>query len=348
MELIKRWKNNPLLGPEPSCPWGSGLAMNPGVVYDGKKFHMLFTAGPNRPDRQLYLGYASSEDGFNFERAPEPFIKPSDREGDFDWGTVDDARITTIGDTHYITYAARAVTDYIRNIQGRLPKNIPNKRPTWTAGFRRTGLASTKDFKSVKKLGPITSEFVNDANVILFPEKIKGKYVMLHRPTPFIAGNHACYYTPARMFITFSENLLKWFEDDEDTINRIVPNDFLLIEPEQEWEEQKVGGAGVPIKTDEGWLLMYHAKDRKRIYRCGLLLLDIENPTKVIARTPKPVFEPETDIELHGRYPGCVFPCAHIAVGKEVFIYYGAGDEYVCLATAKLKKLLEHVLRYRI
>lgn len=351
MELIKRWNKNPLLGPDPGCLWGSGEARNPGVVYDGKKFHMVFTAAPKRTAGKivLYLGYASSNDGFNFTRNDAPFISPSNREGDFDWRGVEDARITKIGETYYIAYAAKAVTDYEVYVEKYTPKNIPNDHPTWTRGFRRVGLAATKDFASCEKLGPITSEFLFDANGMLFPEKINGRYALLHRPSPFAPGKHACHYTPPKIFIAFSKDLLNWFENDDDGINRGVTNDFLLIGPRQKWEEQKVGGAGVPIKTDEGWLMLYHAVDKEGTYRCGLLLLDTEDPRKVIARTPEPVFEPETDLEKNSSliYPGCVFPCAHIVVGDEVFIYYGAGDQYVCMATAKLKNLIDYVLKYK-
>ncbi|MCF6176374.1 MAG: hypothetical protein L3J71_11475 [Victivallaceae bacterium] len=348
--FIKRYAGNPVLGPEPDCPWGSNEARNPGVVFDGKTFHMVFTAtGGVRADAQIHLGYASSRDGFNFERRDEPIIAPSPNEGDFDWGDVEDTRITEIDGTYYIAYAGRAVTQNKGLGQGYIPKNIPNNHPTWTQVFRRVGLAATKDFKSVEKLGPITSEFLSDANVALFPEKINGKYVMLHRPTPFSAGNHGCFYCQGNMFIAFSDDLLNWFPNDANAINRTPDNDFLLIRPEQPWEVQKVGGAGVPIKTDDGWLMMYHAKDAANAYRCGLLLLDLEDPRKVIARTTKPIFEPESPFELDGNYKGgSVFPCSHIVVDDEVFIYYGASDEFIGVATVKLQQLLDVVLKERL
>lgn len=347
---FKRYAGNPILGPMPGSPWGANEARNPGVVFDGKTFHMVFTASSGAgADCRISLGYASSRDGFNFERRPQVFIPPSPDEGSFDWGDAEDPRITTIDGRHYIAYAGRAVNQVRGLGQGYIPKNIPNRHPTWTQVFRRVGLAVTDDFQTVEKLGPITSEFLCDANVALFPEKIGGRYAMLHRPTPFLPGNHGCQYSPAGIFLAFSSNLLKWFDNDDNAVNREVPDDYMLIRPEQRWEEQKVGGSGVPIRTDAGWLMMYHAKDRAHKYRIGLLLLDLEDPLKVLARTPEPVFEPESDFEKNGRYKGgCVFPCANVVVGDEVFIYYGASDEFIGVATTSLRDMLAYVLRFPV
>ncbi|MHC4873356.1 MAG: glycoside hydrolase family 130 protein, partial [Planctomycetota bacterium] len=237
---IKRYDGNPILGPEPDCEWGAGQSRNPGVVYDGEFFHMVFTGAPEESrGNPLYLGYAKSKDGFNFERNEEPFLAPSEREGDFDWGTVEDTRITKIEDTYYIAYAGRAVIPYKQNFENYVVKNIPNNNPTWTRIFRRVGLLATKDFKTYEKLGPITSEFLSDANVALFPEKINGQYAMVHRPTPFLPGNHDCHYCPGRTFIAFSDDLLNWFENTDAALNSGVDNDHLLLAPEQKWEEQK-------------------------------------------------------------------------------------------------------------
>ena len=347
--LIQRYDGNPVLGPEEGCWWGGGQSRNPGVVYDGDRFHMVFTAasGDGGVRNPLYLGYAVSRDGFHFERSAEPFLAPSEQQGDFDGGTVEDTRITTLEGRHYIAYAARSALQYDVSVLRHLPRNAPNDHPTWTRNFRRVGLAVTDDFKDVRRLGPITSDLISDANVVLFPEKINGHYAMLHRPTPFIPGNHACHYTPGRIFIAYSEDLMHWFRDDDDAVNHAPDNDHLLMTPEQDWEAHKIGGAGVPIKTDDGWLSFYHAKDASRVYRCGLVLLDRDDPGKVIARTPEPIFEPETPLERDGRVKNVVFPCAHLEINGEVLIYYGASDEYVCVATAKLDDLLQTVLKHR-
>ena len=310
---------------------------------------MLFTAAADNPQvAGLHLGYASSTNGFDFTRRDEPFMRPTGRRGDFDCADVEDTRITPLDGTFVIAYAGRSIKPYIVYAEQCVPIGMPNNHPTWTQVFRRVGLAVTEDFQSYEKLGPITSEFLSDANVILFPEKINGRYAMFHRPTPCSAGPFATYYTPGRLFLTFSDRLTEWVSNDDDVINRVPEDEHLLLDVEQDWERLKVGGAGVPIKTDEGWLSLYHAKDLAGDYRCGLFLLDREDPTKVLARTPQPVFVPEADYETSGRRANTIFPCAHLLVGDEVYIYYGASDEFIGVATVTLKDMLEEVLKHRI
>ncbi len=118
--------------------------------------------------------------------------------------------------------------------------------------------------------------------------------------------------------------------------------DYLLLRPESDWEAQKIGASGVPFATDEGWLMLYHGVDVRGIYRIGALLLDRDNPRRVIARTRKPVMVPEFAYETNvGLYPNCIFPCANVLIGED---YYGAADLTCCVATIKLKTLLDHVL----
>jgi predicted GH43/DUF377 family glycosyl hydrolase len=354
MLKITRWKNNPILGPNPNLPWGKDEARNPGVVFDGNKFHMLFTTSTAmREGGDMVLGYAQSRDGVNFEVAPEPFIRPSENFDDFDYGTVEDTRITELDGKFYIAYAGRSqkIKEFAEGKRRLGPDG--NINPTWTENFRRVGLAVTEDWRSFDRLGPITNEHISDANVALFPEKINGKYAYLHRPTPFIPWTLPLIYNPGAMWIAFSDGLGLWStnrrEGAWDMVDGVdIPDDHLLIKPEYKWEELKVGASGVPIPTDDGWLVFYHAVDRAGDYRIGLMLLDRENPCIVIARCDKPVMEPEAGYESKGRYPaGCIFPCANVVIGEDVFMYYGAVDQYICLATLKLRDALDHVLKCR-
>ncbi len=353
MELIKRYRVNPILGPNPALPWGRDEARNPGVIFDGSKFHMVFTASSDiMGGGDMVLGYASSSDGIHFECANKPLIVPSENPDDFDCGTVEDCRITELEGKYYIAYAGRSLKiDKYNNGERRLgPKG--NRNPTWTDNFRRVGLAATSNWKQVNRLGPITSEHLSDANVALFPEKINGKYVMLHRPTPFIAWTLPLIYNPGCIWIALSDNLLHWSSDRrempwdmKDGID--IPDDHLLIKPEYDWEKLKVGGSGIPIPTDDGWLTFYHAVDRDGVYRVGLMLLDREDPRKVIARSPRPLMEPQEPYELNGLYPKCIFPCANVVVDNEILIYYGIVDLYCGLATLNLKEALDYVLQFR-
>jgi len=340
---IVRYKNNPVIAPDSSIAWMSRRTMNPGVWYDGKIFHMVFTAsGDAFMDKALCLGYAWSKNGKDFTIRKEPFIIPSENEMDFDHGTIDDARITKIDDIYYITYAARSFNNILfRN--GMRRKNNPNDNPTWTENFRRVGLATTRDFKSYNKMGPLTSELFSDANVIFFPEKIKGRYAVLHRPSPFIPNTQQIARNTDFVFqirLAYTDDLINWYDDT------------VVAEPEYEWENQKIGGAGVPIKTDEGWLTIYHGvyygpDVHIRTYRVGVMLLDLENPSKIIARSPDFIMEPEKEYEQFGNHNNVVFPCANPVVDGIIHIYYGAADTSCCLATVSLRDLLDFVIQYR-
>jgi predicted GH43/DUF377 family glycosyl hydrolase len=345
MSIIKRYDGNPVLSPG-VAEWARDEARNPGVVFDGSEFHMVFTAASDiKEGGEMVLGYAKSADGFHFEPADSPLMVPSENFDDFDYGTVEDCRITEIDGEFFIAYAGRSLKIHDEMSGKKRVGPDGNKNPTWTENYRRVGLARTMDWKSVEKLGPITSEHFSDANVALFPEKINGKYAMLHRPTPFIPWLLPSLYSPVGIWICFSETIDNWYTDKRDMpwnmAGEDIPDDHLLIKPEYDWEEFKVGASGVPFATDEGWLMLYHAVDIKGVYRIGVLLLDRENPKKVIGRSKTPIMVPEADYELQGNYPGgCVFPCANILVGDEVFIYYGCADSHCAVATAKLADLL--------
>ena len=114
--------------------------------------------------------------------------------------------------------------------------------------------------------------------------------------------------------------------------------------PENLWDSKRVGGGGVPIQTDHGWLLLYHGYDQSHVYRLGACLLDLENPAEVINRPTGFLFEPREIWELRGDVPFVVFSGANVVVDGLVYVYYGAADHVVGLATAKLDDLIKHAL----
>lgn len=356
MVEIKRYPANPIMGGNPDLSWGRDQARNPGVIHDGSMFHMVFTATARlgKPDETMLLGYAKSLDGVNFECAPEPFMAPPADADAFDHGTLEDARVTQLDGRYYIAYAGRSLANH-RYAAGerRLGPN-QNNNPTWSDNYRRCGLAVTDDWRNVQRLTPLTSEHLCDANVVLFPERINGKYVFMHRPTPFIPWLLPSLYAPPCVWLVFADDLTSPWSSNarempwnmKDGVD--IPDDHLLIRPEYEWERMKVGASGVPMPTDDGWLTLYHAVDRQGVYRVGVMLLDREDPRRVIARSPVPIMEPETPLEHKGLYPHCIFPCANVVIGDNIYIYYGAADSYVCLATVSLSRLLDYVLTCRI
>ena len=110
------------------------------------------------------------------------------------------------------------------------------------------------------------------------------------------------------------------------------------------WDE-KIGGSTPPVKTDEGWLVLYHGVENggNGYYSVGAVLLDLNDPTKIIGRTKNPIMWPEFSYELEGFYKGCVFPTGNVVVGDTLFVYYGGADKYVGVATCRLNDLLDHL-----
>jgi len=111
-----------------------------------------------------------------------------------------------------------------------------------------------------------------------------------------------------------------------------------------DWEAGKLGVNTPPIKTTHGWLTLYHAVGSDKYYRLGALLLDLKDPAKVLHRTTDWIMQPERDYEIDGYYKGCVFPCGKVVIDGTLFVYYGAADKYVALATCPLDELLEYLL----
>ena len=119
----------------------------------------------------------------------------------------------------------------------------------------------------------------------------------------------------------------------------------VVMEAEQPWEGMKIGAGPPPIKTDAGWLLIYHGVDPDRVYRAGAALLDLEEPWRVIARTSKPILEPEEAYEREGDVPNVVFPEGVAVVGEELLVFYGGADKVCCAASVNLGELVDYLLQ---
>ncbi|NOU58254.1 glycoside hydrolase family 130 protein [Marinifilum caeruleilacunae] len=186
-----------------------------------------------------------------------------------------------------------------------------------------TYLAETKDFKTVKKLGIIFPPLNKD--VAFFPEKINGKFAAIHRPDNKGFGLPSIWYAT-------SPDMMNWGEH------------FCLLRPDNtKSEQQKIGGGSSPIKTEKGWLVLYHAKGENSVYTLKLLLLDLQDPTKIIKKADVPVLLPETEYEKNGFFPNVVFTNGMVEEDDgELWVYYGACDETVCLARTSITDLLNH------
>jgi predicted GH43/DUF377 family glycosyl hydrolase len=336
---LKKFIGNPILSPSTSNTWESLVTCNPGVFYDNGIFYMLYRAAGDDEKHVIRLGLATSSDGFHFERkSDKPVFSPSINGPDS--GCVEDPRIVKFDNDYYITYAYRALPpgQYWRfgHDEILLPACGNHEPAAIRHNLGNTGLAVTSDFLSFKRLGRITSPVLDDRDVILFPKKIRDKYVLLHRPKQYVGEQYGVEF-PA-IWVKFSDDLLDW---------ETKGSHLLLSGIKNSWEE-KVGGSTPPLKTDEGWLMLYHGVEHGGLgyYRVGALLLDLEDPLHIIAKTPEAILEPEFEYELTGYYNGCVFPTGNVIVGDTLYVYYGGADKYVCLATCSVKELTTFLLSH--
>jgi len=187
-------------------------------------------------------------------------------------------------------------------------------------------LATTEDFKSFKRYGIIMPPDDKDAS--LFPRKFKGRYALLHRPTSSVG---------AHIWLSFSPDLIHWGQ------SRIL----IPARKGSWWDARKIGLGPQPVETNEGWLIIYHGVKTTaagELYRVGLALLDLDDPSRVIKRCDEWVFGPSKTYERIGDVPDVTFPCGVIVRGDQLFMYYGAADTTLAVATASVSELLDFIL----
>jgi predicted GH43/DUF377 family glycosyl hydrolase len=184
-------------------------------------------------------------------------------------------------------------------------------------------------------MGIVTAETLDDRDCVLFPETIGGRFAMLRRPMNFVGPEFGC--DGPSIWLSWSDDLLEWSQPQ------------LVAGPEnRHWEGGKIGAGATPMKTDEGWLTIYHGVDETVTYRSGVMLLDLEDPTNVIARSPEVILEPRDYHERTGLIiPNVVFPSANVVKDGTIYVYYGCCDTCISLATAQLDELLAYVLQFR-
>jgi predicted GH43/DUF377 family glycosyl hydrolase len=184
-----------------------------------------------------------------------------------------------------------------------------------------TALASTKDFKSVTRHGIIFPP--QNKDVSIFPEKVGGRYCALHRPNNSGFGKPSIWYAE-------SPDLLNW------------GNHQCLLRPrETRWEQQKIGGGAPSVQTRDGWLQVYHGKGEGQRYSLFTLLLDLEHPSRILKQATTPCLIPEADYETNGFFGNVVFTNGLVVRDDgSVLLYYGACDEYTCLAETTVEDLL--------
>lgn len=183
------------------------------------------------------------------------------------------------------------------------------------------GLRMTKDWKTFEKKGMVFSPHNKDCAI--FEEKISNKYFALHRPSsPELGGNYI------------------WLAESPDGVHW-GNHKCIAKTREGRFDSKRLGAGAAPIKTDKGWLAIYHGATEKHRYCLGAILLDLENPSMLIARSEEPIMEPIANYEQTGFFGNVVFTNGHIVDGDSIKIYYGASDEHVCLASFSINQILK-------
>ena len=192
-------------------------------------------------------------------------------------------------------------------------------------------LATTEDFTTVERHGIVRHP--DDKNAALLPERIDGKWILFHRPKTEYGGARG------EILLSRSPDLVSWS----------APEQVLQPRRGSWWDSLRIGIGPPPLRTEHGWLLIYHGVKQTvsgSIYRVGLALTDLDEPTRLLHRLPQWVLAPLAPYEREGDVPNTVFPCGlvHDQDRGEIRLYYGAADTTICLATALLDDLLDALL----
>ena len=322
--ILKKFHKNPIIAPNPNNKWESRATFNSAAVYEDGKVHFIYRAlGDN--DLSV-LGYATSSDGVNIdERSDEPIYIPREAwetpgrqvfktfadhfASGGGYGGVEDPRITKIDNKFYMTYVA---------FDGANPPRVALTSITVDDFLKRRW-----DKWETPKL--ISAPGMVNKNAVIFPEKINGKYVVFHRVYP---------------------NILVDFVDDLNFENESYLRGQYFIPPRKNhWDSKKIGAGAPPIRTKDGWLFIYQSvgyQDPGK-YKIGAMMLDSNDPTKVLYRTNKPIVEPIESYENNGFKPGVVYPCGAVVLKDNLHVYYGGADSYTNVASHNLNEFLDEM-----
>ena len=318
MGVFHRIPENPIILPNKDEAWKAKATFNPSVVKAGHTFHMCYRAETFSKDYEGHhmpvstIGYAESQDGIHFTNQ-RCFIKPEEPWEKFG---CEDPRVTFLDGKYYIFYTALSTYPF-------------------SAPGIRVGLAITKDFKTIEKKHPVTP--FNSKAMALFPEKINGKMVAILTANTDLP--------PAKIALAF-------FDKEEDIWSETYWNNWYdsldeHVVPLLRDMNDHVEVGACPIKTKEGWLLIYsyiqNYFSADKAFGVEAVLLDSTDPKKVIAKTTEPLLLPEKEYELHGDVENITFPSSVVLKRDKLYFYYGAADTTCCLAIGHLDDLLKNL-----
>lgn len=306
----EKFPYNPILKAKPDHPWESKAVFNPAAIMIDDITYIVYRT--TSYDDQSELGLAVSRDGYHIDERLKNPIYPLRSKYELPhapgaWGGAEDPRLTRIGNRIYILYTA---------YDGILPRLSMSSISVKNFLERRW---NTWAFPKI-----ISPPNVADKDGVLFPEKIDGKYVFIHRIEP---------------------NIIIDTVDDLEFKNGAFLGSVGVIEPKKgTWDDVKIGVNGPPVKTKDGWIVFYHGISHlDKHYRLGAILIDLHDVTKVLGRTEYPILEPEEIFERKGVVDNVVFPCGQVVKDGKIILYYGGADEVVCGASIDIEDLLTYL-----
>ncbi len=301
--VLERALKNPILNPIPEHLWETKGTFNAATIFLEGKVHLLYRAIGEKGNS--VLGYATSKEGVNIdERLDYPVYSHKFMSGD-GYGSCEDPRLTKLDDKLYMTYTAfnecnpPSVVLSSINVKDFLEKKWKWEKPTL-----------------LSPPGEIHK------NWVIFPEKINGKYAILHSISPKIQ--------------------IDYFDSLEFKNCPHIKSFHCFASRKNCWDNMVKGAGPPPINTEAGWLVIYHAinKQDPSRYKLGAMILDHDNPTKIMYRSSYPILEPDAKYENEGFKAGIVYACGAIVIDKQLFIYYGGADTVTCVATINLNQFL--------
>jgi predicted GH43/DUF377 family glycosyl hydrolase len=312
---LNRFEGNPIIKPDPKLDWQKRAVFNPTALYEYGRVHLAYRAMSE--DNTSVIGFASSGDGYKFDERPaEPIYTPREN---FEAKLVpggnsgcEDPRLTRIGETIYLLYTA---------FNGR-------SEPRVALSYIKVDDFIARCWNWSRPI-LISPPNVPDKDAAIFPKMFKGKYAILHR-------------LGSSIWLDYVEDLQ--FKD-----NKFLKGSILMSPKDELPDTEKVGISGPPIETREGWLLLYHCVSRKTqpmTYYVAAALLDLKDPSHILARRKVPILQPEASYELYGQVNNVVFPCGAVVIGEELFVYYGGADSVIAVATMKLSELMNSLITW--
>jgi len=311
--------------------------LNPACIRFGDNVHMFYRAISQ--ENYSSIGYCRLEGPLRVvERLEKPILQP---EHDYEKQGTEDPRITFLDGVYYLIYMAYdgknvsiayAISKDLKKFQkkGVISPNITYDQ---AENIFRACSSKLKEryflFESYYKDKVAKDVLLWDKDALLFPKKINGKFALIHRILPDIQIIY---------FKHFKDLTLDYWKK---YLRKL--SDYVVLESKYWYETRNVGGGCPPIETNKGWLLIYHAVDdmnRGKIYRAGAALLSKKDPTKVIGHLKYPLFSPEKKWEKEGVVDNVVFPTGAVIFGKRLYIYYGASDKRIAVASVNINKLL--------